>query len=85
MKPMSDTDGVNMSGLMIGCYPLEALLQSTLECFYKPHSDRYFVVNTKRFAAQWLNATIEEILADLLELYGGLTIVIGGVVVPLLI
>jgi hypothetical protein len=35
VEPMRDVDGVDMSGLVVGCYPLEALLQSTLEYLYE--------------------------------------------------
>lgn len=138
MKPISDTDGVNITGLMLGCYPLEAFLKSTLECFYEqscfqrmvdtsyiPIDVATLIVNISLPSRYYSNATVEEILndafveewsshisyeqyytacavsscsysylrsasvveiiTDLLGLYGGLTIVIGGIVVPLLI
>ena len=34
MQPMTDSDNVTLLGLMTGCYPLEAFLQSSLECLY---------------------------------------------------
>lgn len=34
VRPMTDSNYATILGLMTGCYPLEELLQSSLECFY---------------------------------------------------
>ena len=135
---MTQNDGINVTGLMVGCYPLEALLQSTLECFYQricfqlirdisyyPFDVTRLLLNSSSPSQFPINATVQhlleglfvekwstsvsheqyyqacapsscsysslrsptgvEIATDLLGLYGGLTIIIERLVVPLLI
>ena len=36
-QPASNQNGSILPGLMVGCYPVEALLKSTLKCFYSLH------------------------------------------------
>jgi hypothetical protein len=61
--------------MMIGCYPLEALLQSTLQCFYDQQcidSDGIFQALNSSFISNHfnLNLTIETILQELMvEIY----------------
>ncbi|UJR19355.1 hypothetical protein I4U23_022484 [Adineta vaga] len=137
-KSMIDWNDDIILGLMTGCYPLEALLQSSLECFYNEtcflimteinsyyidasstilnistasrfRSDMKFEEILKNlFIEQWSmnisyeryykvcapsfcsysyleSVPISEIIKNLLGLYGGLTIIIQTIVVPLLI
>ena len=134
---LMDKQGINATGLMAGCYPLEALLQSTLECFYQracfqlirnisyyPFDVRRFLLNASLPSQFPINATIQHILeglfveqwatsisheqyyqacapsscsyfsfrsptgveiaTDLLGFYGGITIIIERLIVPLL-
>ncbi|CAF1360546.1 unnamed protein product [Rotaria sordida] len=58
-------------GMMAGCYPLEALLQSTFQCFYNQtciDSNNVFqALNTSSTSSQFLtNSTIESILNKLM-------------------
>ena len=137
-KLMTDSNDATISGLMVGCYPLEALLQSSLECFYDDTCFRMMISPSYRFIdtsslllstsipsrydpttkideilksafiEEWsVNISYEEyykvcapsscsysylestssveIVTNLLGLHGGLTIIVGQIVVPLLI
>lgn len=57
--------------MMVGCYPLEALLQSTLQCFYDQQcidSSETFrsLEYSTRLTRYQLNTTVESILAELM-------------------
>lgn len=138
IKSMTDSDGAAISGLMICCYPLEALLQSSLECLYNspcfqtvtsgstslmetsslilnasmpsryhPSAKIGDILNSV-FIEEWStnisyeeyykvcalsscsysylkSAPVVEIITNLLGLYGGLTLIVKHIVVPLLI
>lgn len=115
----------SFKGVIVGCYPLEALLQSTIQCFYNQEcinlygnfkalnpltsSSRFNVNSTVKLILQELmveeyliNISYEnyftecastacnrsyigprnaiDIATSLIELYGGLTIIIGWIV-----
>ena len=53
-------NGSTLPGLRVGCYPLEALLQSTLECLYN-----ISCINILRFMYQRSNFTVDPLDATL--------------------
>jgi hypothetical protein len=63
-----------MSGLMVGCYPLESLLKSTLECFYNVScfsllqsvSRSFAPLNDSNPSRYKKNSTVESILNHLM-------------------
>jgi hypothetical protein len=63
-----------MSGLMVGCYPLEALLKSTLECFYNVScfsllqsiNQSFIPLNDSYSSRYEKNSTVELILRHLM-------------------
>ena len=64
----------SLKGLMIGCYPIESLLQSSLECFYNDScfpliqsTSRYFPSLNVSWPSRFpMNSTVESILKDLM-------------------
>ena len=138
IKPMIDLMNNSIAGLMIGCYPLEALLQSSFQCLYDSScfqtitSDTIDLTETSSlilnasihsqyhsttriedilnhlFIEEWTtNISYEkyynvcapsscsfssqtsippfQIIANLLGLYGGLTILVEHILVPIFI
>lgn len=136
--PMINNDGMQMTGFMVGCYPLQALLKSTFECLYErscfqliknvsyqPFNVPPLLLNVSLSSRFSMNSTVQqifdelfvetwsisisyeryyaacapssctysilrsstgfEIVINLLGLYGGLTIIIERLVVPLLL
>ena len=68
-------DGLVVPGFRVGCYPLEALLQSTLECLYNiscinqlksMYNQTDIIFNTLNASLSSPNATVQSLIAKLL-------------------
>ncbi len=68
---MSSKCSQSSRGMMVGCYPLEALLQSTLQCFYDQQCidsyGNFKALNSSSVSSRFdVNSTVEFILQELM-------------------